>query len=169
MMADALIVDDDAGILESVRSLASEAGYSVATASNWDSGLSLFKLLLPDLVVADYNLPGSRHGLRLLFEACALRPSTRLVLMSAYLNADDLAQVEALGLVDRAVRKTDPVDAGRLILEELSAAAKRSAREVDWRVVAHATLRGQLLDEAAIDKLDEFLRANRLGDNGGAK
>ncbi|MHB1474342.1 MAG: response regulator [Dermatophilaceae bacterium] len=168
-MVNALIVDDDAGILESVRSLATEAGYAVATASDWDTGLSLFRLLLPDLVVADYNLPGSRHGLRLLFEACALRPSTRLVLMSAYLNADDLVQVEALGLVDRAVRKTDPVEAGRLILEELSAAAARGESEIDWQAVAHATLRGQLVDESAIDQLDGFLRANRLGDRGGDK
>ena len=57
-MVDALIVDDDTSILASIESLAADAGYTVVTAPNWDMGLFLFKLLLPDLVVTDYNLPG---------------------------------------------------------------------------------------------------------------
>lgn len=168
-MVHALVVDDDLDILESVKSLAAEAGYSIVVAPNWDEGLSQFTLLFPDLVIADYNLPGSNHGLRLLFEACSLRPSTRLVLMSAYLNADDVEKVSSLGLVDRAFRKTDPVTTGRLVMEELQAAAERSKNPVDWPAVAKATLSGQLVRVEDIDRLDEYFKDRRRDIGGGSE
>ena len=89
--------------------------------------------------------------------------------MSAYLNADDLVQVDALGLVDRAVRKTDPIETGRFILDELATSAARGHDEVDWRAVASATLKGQLVDEVALEQLDGFLKVNRLGGVSGGK
>jgi DNA-binding response OmpR family regulator len=98
-MALALLVDDDQQLLASVAASAGTSGLDLITAASWDEGLALFHVLSPGLVIADYNMPGSRMGLQLLAEVRRLRPSVRLVLVSGYLDAEDMARVAALDLV----------------------------------------------------------------------
>jgi DNA-binding NtrC family response regulator len=163
----ALVVDDDVELLESITSLASTAGLQVSAASTWDEGLIAFQALSPSVVVADYNMPGSRHGLRLLLEMARLRPSVRLVLMSAYLNEDDLSEVRKFEFIDAAFRKIDPVTTARAILEEIRRANEASQVSTDWVALAKAAMSTRNVSEDDMEKLDDFLRAHRLPDMSG--
>jgi two-component system alkaline phosphatase synthesis response regulator PhoP len=52
-----LVIDDEANILRLVRDYLVQAGYSVLTASNADTGLHTLRRELPDLLVLDLGLP----------------------------------------------------------------------------------------------------------------
>lgn len=164
-MTYALLIDDDADLVERIKSTVATYGFEISTASNWDEGFELFNANAPDLVIADYNLPGSKLGLRLLYEISRLRPSVRLVLFSAYLNETDVAKVLELGLVDRAFRKVDPVVTAEAVIEEVERAAGRSMDATDWAAFGRSTAERTAVSEEDLDKLDSYLSANRLPGN----
>lgn len=165
-MQHALVVDDDQQLLDSIKRLASTAGIDIATAENWDEGLTKFQALNPTVVVVDYNLPGSQHGLRLLLEMAQLRPSVRLVIMSAYLNDDDLAKVRELGLVDDAFRKTDSVATASRVFDLIEDASELADAPTDWVKLAAATLQAQQIPVASFESLDLYLKRRRLPNAG---
>ena len=101
-MGYALLIDDDQSLLESIRRLADYNGLELDTAATWEEGLGLFHVLAPNVVIADYHMPDSRNGLQLLAEIKQLRPSIRVVLVSGYINDEDVKRVESLNIVDRA-------------------------------------------------------------------
>ena len=61
-----LIIDDDLAICETLKLLFEMEGYQTATAANGDSALELVDggVIAPDIVVADYALPGKFNGLQ---------------------------------------------------------------------------------------------------------
>lgn len=161
-MSYALVIDDDTNLLDSLRAAVQQRGLDVATASTWDEGLSLFQILSPDLVIADYNMPGSKHGLKLLAEISRLRPSVRLILISAYLNEEDMSKIGDLGLVDRAFAKGSSVSTMQAILEEIAKAAEAADQQTDWVQFARAHVNAQSVSEEALEELDAALTRNRL-------
>lgn len=161
-MAYALLIDDDTGLTEGLSQLARSEGLELQTADSWDAGLALFHSTRPVLVIADYNLPGSLHGLRLLLTMRRLRPSVRMLLVSAYLNESDVASVVGLGLVDRVLRKLDAVATNRVVLEEIREAAAHADDDTDWVAFAKANRRTMAVSEDDLAQLDGFLQANRL-------
>lgn len=52
-----LVIDDDADMVFLLRRLLESAGYSLAAASDGESGLKAFAELSPDLIILDVNLP----------------------------------------------------------------------------------------------------------------
>ena len=164
MPVHALFIDDDQGIVDSVEALAESRGFTLASARTWDDGIGKFNALSPDLVITDYNLPGSKFGLRLLFEIAKIRPSVRLVLISAYLNVDDVKQVEQLGLVSRILRKVNPVETAKALLGEIEEVARAVDAPSDWVSFANAAARTRGIAEEDFDRLDNLLRERVLGD-----
>lgn len=158
-MTLALLVDDNRPLLQSVAAAAEAAQLELATADSWDEGLALFHVLSPELVIADYNMPGSRMGLQLLAEIRRLRPSVRLVLVSGYLDSHDIIQVNQLGLVDAALTKGNAVDTAEAILAEIEAAAGSGAGPTDWVAYADAYLAAASVSEAGIERLDAIFAA----------
>lgn len=169
-MSYALIIDDDAALVESLTDLMEGAGLELDSAGTWDEGLARFLATSPELVIADYNLPGSKHGLRLLFDMARLRPTTRLVLISAYVTEEDVKKIEGLGLADRALRKVNPVASGRELLKEVEQARKRALEgaDTDWRQFAKAARQSRAISDEELEQLDSFLREHRLP-NGGSE
>lgn len=149
-MTYALLIDDDQGLLTSLTRVAKKAGHELLTASTWDEGLAQFQVYSPSVVIADYNLPGSRHGLQLLAEIRRLSPSVRLLILSAYIDGDDSSAIEATGLVDRALPKTAPnvIDE---ILAELGDARDRSGQGTDWVTYARASEAAAQVSKDEID------------------
>lgn len=57
-MKKILIVEDEKSVRENILTLLSEEGYSVISASNGESGISLAKSELPDLIICDIMMKG---------------------------------------------------------------------------------------------------------------
>lgn len=157
-MALALLVDDDQQLVASVAASAGTSGLDLITAASWDEGLALFHVLSPELVIADYNMPGSRMGLQLLAEIRRLRPSVRLVLVSGYLDAQDMAQVAALDLVDRTLTKGSAIETAQTILSEIRAVSEsaESPGPTDWPAFAGAYVQAARVSDESIDRLDKL-------------
>ena len=161
-MSYALLIDDDEEILRSASDLVQSQGLSLETASSWEEGIQKFRAYSPDLVISDYNLPGSEMGLSLLLKLARIRPSMRLILISGYLDEEDVAEIQALGLIHEVVRKVTPIDTARTILKAVKEAAARADEPTDWVQFASASTGVNAIDDEAFSKLDEFLKTHRL-------
>lgn len=79
-----LLIEDD----EDSRELLAEilrADFDIATAVDGTSGFEAFQRLRPDVVVTDESIPGLR-GTELAEKVKAMRPETRVVLVTGYGN-----------------------------------------------------------------------------------
>lgn len=167
-MPYALLIDDDEQITTSAADLVHDSGLAIETAATWDEGISKFNAYSPDLVISDFHLPGSEMGLSLLVEMSRIKPSVRLILISAYLDEADVAKLKELNLVHDVVRKTDPMTTARLILSEVQRAASRADDPTNWVSFALESNRLEAVDPAAVAALDQFLKNNRLPGSNGA-
>jgi len=77
-----LLVDDEAGILETLRILLRGEGYAVRTAGGGGEALKLLSEVRPDLVVTDIRMPGT-SGLDVLSSAREADPEIPVILMTA--------------------------------------------------------------------------------------
>ena len=161
-MGLALLIDDDQSLLNSIRRLADLNNLSLDTAYTWDEGLGLFHVLSPSVVIADYHMPNSKNGLQLLAEIKRLRPLIRVVLVSAYITDEDVKRVEALEIIDRALRKTDLLQTVENIVDEIRFANESDDDETDWLAFAEARVRASKTSSEDLDRLDEFFRKNRV-------
>ena len=160
-MGFALLIDDDVSLLASIKHLADVSGLRLETAATWDEGLGLFHVLAPSVVIADYHMPDSRNGLQLLAEIKRLQPSVRVVLVSAYINDEDVERVEALGIIDCALRKIDLTQTIENMMDEIHRANKENDEQTDWLEFANARVRTAKASGEELDQLDEFFRKNR--------
>lgn len=156
----ALIIDDDIALLDTWKRLIEANGLLVETADTWGDGLTAFHVLSPDLVVADYNLPGSSHGLRLLAEVRKLRPTVRLILISGVVEPSQLGAAEALGIADRVFSKGDSGQAIDSIIEEIRVVSHTASTSTDWANFAEAWTQAATLDPAALEELDRLLSSS---------
>ncbi len=53
-----LVIDDDPFIIEEIRSILEDSGYSVESAKNGEEGIRVFNLFHPQLVLVDWRMPG---------------------------------------------------------------------------------------------------------------
>lgn len=163
-MGYALLIDDNKALLESYVALAEGDDIRLETAETWDDGLSLFYVIDPDLVVADYNLPGSRMGLRLLAEVRRLRPSVRLILLSGFIDEGDIKRIEDLGIADLALTKSSP-DTRKIIQAEIAAAAgKDRSAPTDWLSAASSHIAAAAVTDQQLDELDAILHRKVEGE-----
>ena len=160
-MGFVLLIDDDESLLKSMRRLANVSNLSLDIAATWDQGLGLFHVLTPSVVIADYHMPDSRNGLQLLAEIKRLQPSVRVVLVSAYINDEDVERVEALGIIDRALRKVDLTQTIEAIMDEIRGANENDNEQTDWVAFARVRVRTAKAPGEKLDQLDEFFRKNR--------
>lgn len=159
-IASALIVDDDTALLDTWTRLIEANGLAVETADSWESGLIAFHVLSPELVIADYNLPGSAHGLKLLAEVRRLRPTVRLILISGVVEPSQLAAAEALGLADRVLSKGDSAHAIDAIVVEIGKVAAVASSETDWAALADAWIKAAAIDPVSLETLDQLLSSS---------
>lgn len=153
-----LLVEDDENVIQSYRRTFEGDGLIVDVAETWDDALSLFRVVGHRLVIADYNLPGDEHGLRLLVEMKLLVPSANLVLISGALSqpAEELA--EQIPLIDSFYPKTSHLPD---ILAGLAmSAVEQSDDETDWRQVGEKFLTPNDVVDSSIAKIDDALRAD---------
>lgn len=151
-----LLIDDEQSVLDSLQNMFHKNAMGLDSASSWDGGIQLFRVGLHELVIADYNLPGSKHGLLLLNEARAFHPSTEVVLISGWLPKEAGEAAQHAGLIDHFFVKWSGLP--DLLLQLARMADERAAAPSDWPTVAGAFLRQQKVKARELDRVDQLLR-----------
>ena len=89
--AHVLVVDDDRGILATVRNALESEGYTVATAPSGEEALSAVERQRPDLIMLDVNMPQVDGWEVLSRLRAAAGQQTPVVVMTAGYTAQDQA------------------------------------------------------------------------------
>ena len=105
-----LVVDDDRLVLATVTHGLTQAGYEVVDADNGDDAILLARKHKPELALLDIRMEG-KSGFDVaeyLRDACHIP----FIFLSAFADADTVAQVAALGAVAYMVK---PLDVGQIV------------------------------------------------------
>jgi two-component system CheB/CheR fusion protein len=153
-----LVVEDDPELRDLIGSVLEVEGYGVATASDGVEGLDLVlrHILQPDLILADYNLPGGMNGLEVV---ASVRKIARRELPAIILTGDisletlrDIAQGKCLHL-NKPAKVRDLVRA----IEGLMESSSRS--EPPQKLAAVAPSSGLMPSVVFIVDDDKYVRA----------
>ncbi len=96
MPAKLLVVDDENGILEEVKTFFEEEGYQVFVADSGEEGIQLLKREKPDVLLVDMKLP-DMSGLLVLKVAKESSPLTKVIVNTGYVDQVLIDQAEELG------------------------------------------------------------------------
>jgi ActR/RegA family two-component response regulator len=154
-----LLIDDEPAFAQSLKSLLAGRGLPLDVANSWDDGLNQFRVSLHELVIADYNLPNSRNGLKLLLEIKRLHPASRLILISGVLDAAAEAAIARTPLVNRYLTKTGASMSG-VLAQEVADAAQRAQIGTDWLALGQNHIERVQIDERVLDEIDAALSVN---------
>src|SRR5213083_242936 len=77
-----LVIDDEQGILETLRILLKNEGFDITTAQGGKAGLEQLKASAPDIVLTDLKMPGVT-GIEILSAVRGQDPETPVILMTA--------------------------------------------------------------------------------------
>src|SRR5580704_4474534 len=124
-LASILVVDDEAGIQESLEVLLSLENYAIKTAANGEEGLRMLDQSNFDLVLLDLALPG-QSGIELLPQFKERQPDLPIIMITAYGTVDNVVEAIRAG-ADNFVQK--PWDNEKLLADIRSAVARRRAEE----------------------------------------
>jgi len=86
-----LIIDDESGILDTLKILLKNAGYEVETAQGGGAGLDAMKSAVPDIVLTDVRMP-QVSGIEILEHARDLDPEMPVILMTAQASLQSAIQ-----------------------------------------------------------------------------
>ena len=96
MSAKLLVIDDENGILEEVKSYFEEEGFQVFTADSGEEGIQILKREKPDVLLVDMKLP-DMSGLLVLKVAKESSPLTKVIVNTGYVDQVMIDQAEELG------------------------------------------------------------------------
>ena len=120
-----LVIDDEAGIRESLEVLLSLEGYSIKLAPDGEQGLRMLEMESFDLVLLDLALPG-QSGLELLPQIKERQPDTPVIMITAYGTVENVVEAIRAG-AENFVQK--PWDNEKLLADIRSAVARYKAEE----------------------------------------
>ena len=96
MMKKLLIVDDEAGIVDEVKSFFEEEGYEVYTADTGKEGIEALERHQPDLILVDMKLP-DMSGLNVLRFCKANFPTIKVIVDTGYVDQGMIDEADKLG------------------------------------------------------------------------
>ena len=140
-----LLVDDEPGILSSLRRLLRPAGYKIHTAESGKAGLAILEQEPIDLVISDMRMP-EMDGARFLEQVRSRWPTTIRILLTGY--ADVTSTIDAInrGEIYRYIAK--PWDDNDLMLIVRDALERRRLQGENDRLLA--------LTQAQNEELKDF-------------
>ncbi|GAB4390905.1 MAG: sigma-54 dependent transcriptional regulator [Thermodesulfovibrionales bacterium] len=125
-----LVVDDEAGIRESLSDILTDEGYRPVTAESGEEALKLIKETPPELVFLDVWLPGM-DGLQMLEELRASGVETPVIMISGHGNIDMAVRATKTGAYDFLEK---PLSLERVVLAAKRALERRTL-EVENRAL----------------------------------
>jgi DNA-binding NtrC family response regulator len=120
-----LIIDDEAGIRESLETLLSLEGYTVEAANDGEAGLVEIDQKSYDLILLDLALPG-QNGIEILAQIRDRQPQLPVIMITAYGTVDNVVDAIRAG-AQNFVQK--PWDNEKLLADIRSAIARHRAEE----------------------------------------
>jgi len=116
-----LVVEDNLSLAKSVRSVLTDAGFTVAVAENGPQGYAYISLGKPcDLMFTDIVMPGGLNGIELARKCLGLRPDLKILFTSGFADALlDPTDNEMISgrLLTKPYRKADLLLKIRAVLE----------------------------------------------------
>lgn len=146
--ATLLIVDDEPGILSSLRRLLRPAGYKIYTAESGQAGLLVLEQEQVDLVISDMRMP-EMDGAKFLEQVRARWPGTTRILLTGYADVNSTIDAINRGEIFRYIAK--PWDDNDLMLVVRDALERRRLQNENARLL--------VLTQAQNDELKD-LNAN---------
>ena len=131
----ALVVDDDLGGREALRSLLTSLGAQVKTAHNVENAITLLDETKPDLLISDIGMPG-HDGYWLIKKIRAAEKATGTtdhlpaVALTAYGRVEDRVAVLAAGFDGHVVKPVDPAELAAVIKRLVE--ARRSGNDKEF-------------------------------------
>lgn len=152
-MRNALVIDDDPVVLESVRRILAEEGWSAETASAGRRGLELALERSFDVVLSDIRMPDI-GGMRVLREIKRRDPRQPVVMITGYATVSSAVQALKLGADDYLEKPFTPDQ----LLGSIAQAIERAKdREHTPEEEVHKAELLAVLERAATDA--EFVRS----------
>ena len=151
-----LVVDDEQGILDTLRILLKNEGFDVTTAQGGKAGLEALKAAMPDIVLTDIKMPGV-GGIEILTAVKEQDPETPVILMTAQASLQSAIQAVNQGAfryIQKPFSNDDMVAVCRLASEHrlLRAENKQLKQEIRRRE------RSGLVDPLGKSKLFEEVK-----------
>ncbi len=103
-----LIVDDNAGMLETMADIVAADGFDVDVAPDGRTALARMADNRYDIAVFDIVLPDI-NGIELVRQTRPEHPETKYVIITAYTNTDHVERVRAEPVVEILYKPVDPV------------------------------------------------------------
>jgi DNA-binding NtrC family response regulator len=144
MPARILLIDDDAGIRESMRMPLEYEGYEYAAAASAEEGLAAVQRDAPDVVFLDIKMPGM-DGLEALSRIKAMNESLPVVMISAHGNAQVGMDATKRG-ADDFIEK--PFGAERLLVTIRNVLSQTRLKEENRTLRRAAEARYQMVGES---------------------
>lgn len=95
-MRKLLIVDDETGIVEEVKSFFEEEGYEVRTADTAKDGIEVLTQFQPDIMMLDMKLPDA-SGLQVLRFSKENYPTVKVIVNTGYVDQIVIDEAEKIG------------------------------------------------------------------------
>src|SRR5882672_9037395 len=127
-MSDAgkiLLIEDDPGIVMTLRRVLTEEGYSVEVEKRGDSGIAAARQDSFDIVITDMKLLGL-NGLDLVRELHAAKPRLPIILMTAHSTTDTAIQATKSGVYDYLLKPFEIPEFIELVAKALKSSRLRS-------------------------------------------
>jgi DNA-binding NtrC family response regulator len=97
-----LIVDDEAGVRESLTDYLEDMGFTVFTAENGEKALEMLANHPMDLAIVDVRLPGI-DGTQTIVKATHIQPDLRYIVHTGSVTYRIAPELEALGITSRQI------------------------------------------------------------------
>jgi two-component system nitrogen regulation response regulator NtrX len=144
-----LVIDDDAGVRESLRMTLEYDGYQVAGAATGQEGLNLVEREAPDLVLLDVKMPGM-DGIDVLTRLHSMHETLPVVMISAHGTPSSAVEAIRKGALDFLEKPFESTDRLRVTIQ-------------------NALEQGRLRDENRTLKKAVEVRHQMIGDSGSLK
>ena len=92
-MSKVLLIDDDRGIVDSLKLYLEQSGFEIFTCMRGDEAIESFQQTHPDIIILDINLPG-KNGIELMKEFRELSDIPVLMLSARDDQKDILSSLE---------------------------------------------------------------------------
>ncbi len=127
-----LVIDDEEGVLNSIRRRLERSGYAVTVANSAAEGISTIGSAEKpfDVIVTDMSMDNPNSGLDVLNAAFARDLFAEVIVMTAYGNVGNAVECMRRGAFDYIEKNSPGVDAYEILAMKIDQAMDRRRRDV---------------------------------------